>query len=63
MSREEREEFGKKLETMDEEEEEEHSPLISVLPNWQAKSHHRILINSPLRKTQKGTTLKTLMSQ
>ena len=63
ISREEREDLRQKLEKMDEKEEEAHSPLISVLPKWQAKSHHRILMNSPPRTTQKGATLKAPMSQ
>jgi hypothetical protein len=55
--------FEEEVGKMDENEEEEHSPLISVLPKFAGKSHHLRLMNSPPRTTQKGTTLKTLMRQ
>jgi hypothetical protein len=47
MSREERKELRKKLEEMDEMEEEEHSPLISMMPNLEyemspSKADHQI---------------------
>ena len=63
MLREEREDLRKNLEKMDEKEDEEHSPLISVMPKLGGENHHRSLLNSPPRTRQKGTTLKAMMKQ